>query len=136
MSDVKSQNAANAAASSKPALEAEKREETVGRMNVLSVLIEAVKSLGEKATIEKTVEAAQKIKKQKKGKYESVVRNELVVSKEGIVRPRLSENGWKKAINFANAHEGHHPAIDLFGEEAAGKAAKELKLEYKPAKKG
>ncbi len=118
---------------SKP--ETQKEEAPEGRQNVLSVLIHVIKEIKE-PTVENVIKEAQRVKKQKPGKYEAVIRSELVWDdKTRLVAPRLTEAGWKRALTFAIAHDGHHPAIEIFGEEAANKAAAKLDIKYRPRKK-
>jgi len=124
-------------ANSRHSLSAEKQEEISGRMNVLSVVIQVAKELGEKATVENVVKRSMQIKKQKSAKkYERLIRNELVWDeKTQIVSPKLSENGWKKALTFAASHAGHNPALEIFPESQIENMSKKLNIPLPKLKK-
>jgi hypothetical protein len=126
MSAQKASLAVNSGASIKKSAAEVKKPK---RLNLHDVILGAIQELGDKASPQKIEELGQKVKHASKGKYESISKSEYVVTKEGIVRPQLSDLGVRRSVNFFN-RTGRWVVPEKFQEHIREKA-KELKIEIK-----
>lgn len=99
------------------------------RLNLHDVILGAIQELGDKASPQRIEELGQKVKHASKGKYESISKSEYILTKEGIVKPQLSDLGFRRSINFYN-RTGRWVVPKHF-QDLAKEKAKELKLELK-----
>lgn len=122
-------------ANSKPTekkLAAVEKKTKKARMNHHDVIMQSIKELGDRAILQRIEERGQILKKAVKGKYERISSQEYVV-KDGIVKPQLSEEGYRRAVVFYNK-SGRWMISNQFQDQVQQKA-KELKLEIKAQKK-
>ncbi|MDH2901077.1 MAG: hypothetical protein PXY39_08895 [archaeon] len=103
------------------------------RLNLHDVILGAIQELGDKASPQGIEQLGQKVKHASKGKYEAIAKSEYILTKEGIVRPQLSDLGYKRAINFWNRN--FRWVIPKQFQDHIKDKAKELRLEIKEAPK-